>query len=135
MKRSLIIIATLILTSITAFAQKPKDGIEVLYFKANLSCCMARSCNALEADVQKVITTKYPKGDVLFTEVKLEEAANEALVKKYNAKSQTVIVVKTKRGKQSHKDISSVTRDYLRSQDYAAFEKAMCAHIEEIKKK
>lgn len=135
MKRLIVLLAASILIGITAFAQKPKDGIEVLYFKANLSCCMARSCNALEADVQKVITTNYPKGDVLFTEVKLEEPTNEALVKKYAAKSQTVVVVKTKRGKLSHIDISAITREYLRSQDYAAFEKAMCAKIEEIKKK
>ncbi|HRS19978.1 MAG TPA: hypothetical protein P5243_10770 [Bacteroidales bacterium] len=134
MKRILIISAVLFVT-IAAFAQKPKDGIEVLYFKANLACCMARACNALEADVQKVITTNYPNGEVTFIEVKLADPANEALVAKYETKSQTVVIVKTKRGKQTHADVSAITREYLRTQDYSAFEKALVAKIEEIKKK
>jgi hypothetical protein len=96
---------------------------------------MARACNALEADVQKVITTNYPNGEVTFIEVKLADPANEALVAKYETKSQTVVIVKTKRGKQTHADVSAITREYLRTQDYSAFEKALVAKIEEIKKK
>lgn len=130
MKTKLIITAIAIVLSLTTFAQK--KSVQVLYFKANLGCCMAKSCNALEADVQKVITANFPKGNVTFTEVKLVEPVNADLVKKYQAKSQTVVLVKGKAGKETSLDVSNITREYIRNQDYAAFEKALTAKIKEF---
>lgn len=132
MKTKIIITTIAILLSLSSFAQK--KSVQVLYFKANLGCCMAKSCNALEADVQKVITTNFPKGNVIFTEVKLVEPTNEALVKKYQAKSQTVVLVKGKAGKETSLDVSSITREYVRTQDYPAFEKALVTKIKEFLK-
>jgi ribosomal protein S3AE len=94
---------------------------------------MARACNALEA-MFKSNYNKLSEWEVTFIEVKLADPANEALVAKYETKSQTVVIVKTKRGKQTHADVSAITREYLRTQDYSAFEKALVAKIEEIRK-
>ena len=71
-------------------AQSSKSKIEIFYFKANLSCCKARACNALEADVKSVIEKHFPKENISFKVIKLEDEANKALIEKYNAKSQKV---------------------------------------------
>jgi|GEM_PF-6078478 len=45
--------------SIGVFAQKKLVKVEVLYFKAQLSCCQDKTCNAIETDVKKIMILKH----------------------------------------------------------------------------
>ena len=117
MKKLILILTITLLTTITIFAQTAKSSVEVLYFKANLACCKAKSCNVLEADIKDIIEKSYPTGNVVFKEVKLTDEANKALVEKYNAKSQTVIIVKKKKKKETSTDVSDIVQNYLKDQN------------------
>ena len=115
-------------------AQSSKSKIEIFYFKANLSCCKARACNALEADVKSVIEKHFPKENISFKVIKLEDEANKALIEKYNAKSQTVVIVKKKKKKETATDVSAIVRDYAIKKDKEKFEKELKNKISECLK-
>ncbi|HPD64284.1 MAG TPA: hypothetical protein P5050_02260 [Bacteroidia bacterium] len=113
-----------------SFAQKA----EVLYFKADLACCQAKACNALENDVKTVVQKLYPGGEVVFKTLRLADPANKPQVDKFNAKSQTVVIVaKTKKGEKTL-DITDIVRNYNISKDMAVFEANMKKKFEEILK-
>src|SRR5574344_80463 len=78
------------IAKIGLFAQKNK--VEVLYFKAQLSCCKAASCNKIENEIKDIIKKNFEGKAVGFKQVLLSDQANKALIEKYNAKSQTVIL-------------------------------------------
>ncbi|HOU27338.1 MAG TPA: hypothetical protein PLD76_04720 [Paludibacteraceae bacterium] len=119
MKKTLIL-AVLALMSVTVVvAQKA----EVLYFKADMPCCKARACNNLEADIKAVVEKNYPKGDVVFKQVRIADEANKALVEKHQAKAQTIVIVgKKKKKKQQAIDVSEVVRGCVRSGDKTQLE-------------
>lgn len=135
MKKTVFLLIIAIFSGIMLFAQSKKSTIEVLYFKANLACCKAKACNILESDIQNIITKNYPNGKVKFTEVKLVDASNKDLVAKYNAKSQTVIIVKKTKKKETFVDVSDLVQKYVQSQDKTTFEKELLAKINEKPKK
>jgi hypothetical protein len=109
MKNLLLVLIFSIGAVFTMNAQKA----EFLYFKANLPCCPAKSCNALEGDLKTLIETNYPKGDVVFKTIMIADEANKELVEQYNAKSQTcVLVVKNKKG-DSYVDMSAMAKTYM----------------------
>lgn len=118
-KLSLLLVLILSMSSMS-FAQKNKT--EVLYFKAPLSCCQARACDALEADIKSIIENNYKDGSVVFKVVKTNDQNNKQLVEKYKAKSQTVIIENTKRKKTKSIDVSDIVRKYTRSKDKVALE-------------
>ncbi|HBX52399.1 MAG: hypothetical protein A2275_12115 [Bacteroidetes bacterium RIFOXYA12_FULL_35_11] len=131
-----IVIIAVVLFSVNFFASAQKgNAIEVLYFKANLACCKAKSCNALEADVQKIVSENFKDGSVVFKEVKLADEANKELVEKYKAQSQTVVIVKKKKKKETAVDVSELMKNYLQTQDKEALQKQFLAKVEEVKKK
>lgn len=111
-----------------AFAQKTT---EVLYFKANLGCCKARACNLLQCDVDSVVSKYFAKENVVFRVVSIADSANKALVEKYNAQSQTVILVQTKKKKEKVTDLTPIVDAYKVSTDKAKFEEEMKAKITE----
>lgn len=131
MKRSIVFLMVLALfTGIDVFAQKA----EVLYFKANLACCQASSCNTLESDVKAAVEKSFTNGDVSFKVLKLADEANKELVEKYHAKSQTVVVVATKRKKETSVDISDIVRDYSRNRNKDLLEQNLIAKVNECMK-
>jgi len=135
MKKTIFLLTIAIFSGMMLFAQSKKSSIEVLYFKANLACCKAKACNVLESDIQNIITKNYPDGSVKFTEVKLVDVANKDLIDKYNAKSQTVIIVKKTKKKETFVDVSDLVQKYVQSQDKTTFEKDFIAKINEKPKK
>jgi hypothetical protein len=124
MKKYLLIIAIALIASISTIAQKT----EVLYFKAQLGCCMARSCDALQNDIKLMVTENFKTSDVIFKEVRITDTANANLVKKYNARSQTVVIVNTSK-EDSFQDISQNVRTYLRTSNKEEFQKELIANI------
>jgi hypothetical protein len=105
MKKIILLFAVIMLSGMMVSAQSNKGTVEVLYFKANLACCKARACNALEGDIQAIITKNFTDGSVVFRQIKLADTTNKALIDKYNAKSQTVVIVKGKKKKEIRKDV------------------------------
>jgi hypothetical protein len=132
MKKSAVVLIVVFLSGMMAFAQSSKVKAEVLYFKANLSCCKARACNAVEAEIQGIVSRNYPGGNVLFREIKLAEDSNKALVEKYNAVSQTVVIVKKSKKKEKSADVSDIIRKYNQNPDKEMLEKELKAKIDEF---
>ncbi|MDL2221058.1 hypothetical protein LJC35_00735 [Parabacteroides sp. OttesenSCG-928-N08] len=124
-----VILFLLSIISLGAFAQT-----EILYFKAKLPCCQATACNNLESVVKAIVEENYPKGDVVFKQIDLTDSANKELIEKYSAKSQTVVIVNTKKKKENSTDISATVRAYARSNDRDAFEKELVEKINLAKK-
>ena len=129
--KKLLVISVTILMTLTVLAASPKKGVEVLYFKAQLSCCQARACNTLENDIKTLIAANFDTSKVTFTEVLLADAKNKALVEQYKAKSQTVVVVNAKKKKTM--DVSDLVRTYLRNGHKATFEKELIQKIKSLK--
>jgi hypothetical protein len=130
MKKSTFILAALMLIGIASVAQK----VEVIYFKAELACCKAKACNALEEEVKAVVEKNFASDKVAFSEVKLADEQNKELVEKHNAKSQTVVIVSKKRKKEIVIDVSDIVRNFSRSQNKTEFEKELVTKINEILK-
>ncbi len=113
----------LIALSFSAFAQSKKTDIEVLYFKAQLACCQARSCNKIEGDVKDMIDKMYPNANVKYKVVQMESEANKALVQKYKARAMSLVIVNNSKKKETFVDASDIVRQYYRSGDKAKLEK------------
>ena len=127
--KKIILFLTLSIVTIGLFAQKNKA--EVLYFKAQLPCCQATACNNLEQEVKSIIEKNFTKGEVSFKQIALADTNNKALVDKYNAKSQTVVIVNHKKKNNSSLDLSDLVRGYARTDDKATFEKELVAKLQE----
>jgi hypothetical protein len=125
MKNLIIFFFALFLTGMTATAQKA----EVIYFKADLSCCNERSCNALELELKSFVENQYKNGDVVFRTVKISDPESASLVKKHNAKSQTVVVVTRGRRNEKTEDLSEVVKKYSTGRDKPAFERDFLAKV------
>ena len=129
MKKTIILFAFSLLT-IGLYAQK--NNVQVLYFKAQMACCKAAACNNLEAEVKGIIEKNFKGKNVTFKQVALADEANRALVEKCSAKAQTVVLVATKKKKETTIDVSDIVRKYTRSSDKAAFEKELTDKINEL---
>lgn len=127
MKKAIILFVFSIVVS-GLYAQK--NNVEVLYFKAKLGCCQSRACNTLEADIKAVIDRNFNEKGVTFKQIMLADEANKALVEKYNAKSQTVILVASdKKKKQTSVDVSDIVRKYTKGGSKEVFEKELTDKI------
>jgi len=127
MKRILAIVAMTLLVGLSVSAQKA----EVMYFKADLACCRARACDMLESDVKAVIESHFTNGDIKFSSVKLSDEANKSLVEKYNARSQSVVIVANGKKSETVVDVSDIVRNYSRSRDKVTLEKELLAKVSE----
>jgi len=134
MKKSLVFLSLLLFVTTITFAQK-KSVVEVLYFKANLSCCQAKSCAAMENDVKAIVEKNFTDGTVIFKEIKLADEANKEIVEKYKAKSQTIVLVYRSKKKEKSLDISDIVKGCSQNPDKAEMEKQLLAKISEIKRK
>jgi adenylate kinase family enzyme len=130
MKKLSIIILSLVV-SIGAMAQTSSKKIEVLYFKANLSCCQARACQNLENITKEIITNNFPANEVVFKTVALTDEVNKKLVDTYNAKSQTLIILNNK--KKKFVNLSASLAKYARDNDKASYEKDLLSNIKALK--
>jgi len=135
MKKIFVLFFVFMLAGVMLFGQTGKGQMEVLYFKANLACCKARACSALEADIQTIVQKNFADSSVVFKEIKLADEANKSLVEKYKAQSQTVILIKNKKKKEFSADVSDIVKAYVQNQNKEAFEQALLAKINEVKKK
>jgi hypothetical protein len=122
MKKSIVFVFAVML-AFSGFTQKNSSCV-VMYFKADLACCKARACAALENDVKSVVEKNFTNGNVVFKEVKLSDPDNASLVEQYKAQSQTVIIVTNKKKKFTSVDATPLVKDFVKSQDKTGFETA-----------
>lgn len=127
----LIMIALLAISAGKTFGQSNKKSVEVLYFKANLACCKAKACNALQNDVDSVIVKYFQDENIQFNVIKLADEANKELVSRFNAKSQTVVIICKKKKKENVVDASAIVASYFKTKDKAKFEAEMKDKINE----
>jgi hypothetical protein len=125
MKKAIVIFLVAIIATVSIQAQKA----EVLYFKADLGCCNARTCDQLETEIKNIVESNFADKGVIFKQVKISDEANKSLVEKHKARSQTVVVVSGKGKKEI--DASHIITAYLRSRNKANLEKDLIALITE----
>lgn len=130
MKKSTLLLFAVVLGTVSLFAQSKGTTAVVMYFKADLACCKARACAALETDIQTIVEKNFPDGNVVFKEVKISDPENASLVEQYKAQSQTVIVVVRKKKKFHSADATELVKAYVQNQDKEAFETAFVAFIQ-----
>jgi hypothetical protein len=124
--KNVIVLLIATLFALVSYAQKA----EVLYFKANLPCCQATACDALQKEVQSVISKNFKKSEISLVVVKLADEANKSLIEKHNAKSQT-LVLELKNNKKEAVDLSDILRAYLRNNDKKQLETAIVERIKQ----
>lgn len=121
MRKNLLTIILLVFISIAAFGQKA----EVLYFKANLPCCPARACNQLETDIKEIIENNFSNDKVVFKTIKIADKKNSEITNKYNAKSQTVVIISGDKAI----DVSDIVKTYSRRKNKEEFKSQLIAQI------
>lgn len=129
--RKLSLIMLSLLLTVGAMAQTSSKKFEVLYFKANLSCCQAQACQNLETVTKDIIVKNFSADEAVFKTIALADEANKKVVDTYNAKSQTLIVINTK--KKKYLDLSGLLAKYARNNDRDVYEKELVAKIKELK--
>ncbi|HKK68428.1 MAG TPA: hypothetical protein VJ946_09450 [Bacteroidales bacterium] len=114
----------------TGIAQQ--NNAEVLFFKAELSCCKARACEQLEKDIKSIVEENFSDNELTFRSVKIADKENKALVGKYDAKSQSVVVVTDKSGEEKFIDISDLVARYQKNQNKESVKKEIVKKIKTI---
>ena len=114
----------------TGIAQQ--NNAEVLFFKAELSCCKARACEQLEKDIKSIVEENFSDNELVFRSVKLADNENKALVDKYNAKNQSVVVVTDKSGEEKFIDISDLVARYQKNQNKESVKNEIVKKIKTI---
>lgn len=128
-KTILVLMVTLFAISGFTYGQ----STEVLYFKAKLACCRARACDRLEKNIQTIVKENFDDDKVSFRTIRIADPDNQALVDKYNAKSQTVVVVRERKiWKDKEVDISDIVSRYSRMRNKKAMEKEIIEKIQLI---
>lgn len=89
------------------------------------------TCNALEDQVKSVIEKEFPDKGIEFKRVWLNEKENEALIQKYSAKQQTVVMVKKKKDKETVTDLTEIVHQYSLKKNQEEFEQQMKTTIAE----
>lgn len=108
---SFFMMMALIAISTAAFSQSKNKSVEVLYFKAKQCACKTRVCDALEGQIKTLIEKDFPGENIEFKRVWLNDKENTALIEKYQAKPQTVVLVKTKRKKEWSTDLTQQVKN------------------------
>ena len=111
MKRINLLMLIMLIVSSSAFSQSKNKSVEVLYFKAKQCACKTRACNALENQVKTIIGENFPDTNIGFKRVWLNDKENAGLIEKYQAKPQTVVLVKTRRKKEWNTDLSEPVKN------------------------
>lgn len=131
MRNVILLVVALMMFSGTAYSQSSNKSIEILYFKAKQCACKAKTCNALEADIKSVIDNNFSDKNIEFKRVWLKDTLNKALIEKFNAKPQTLVMVEKKRKKETITDLTEIVYNYSKNRDKEEFEVELQAKIDE----
>jgi hypothetical protein len=136
MKTEIRILATLILTAMTALlnAQETKEVtpmVRVLYFHG-INRCM--TCNGMEKYTGELLQTEYARelqnGQITFQVFNFEDEANAGIVKKYGIESSALLLVTEKNGKEKVSNITDIGFSYAKN-DPEKFKKEVSIKLNE----
>ena len=81
----------------------------------------------MKAEIEK----EFPGENIEFKRVWLNEKENEALIQKYSAQPQTVVMVKKKKDKETVTDLTEIVRQYSLKKNQEEFEQQLKTTIAE----
>ena len=93
--KKLLVLTLVLLSGINLKAQNSEDEVQVIYFHMTRRCA---TCLAVEEEARNALVMnfneKYTSGTIKLISVNLEENENPELIKKWNAKGQSLLIVK-----------------------------------------
>lgn len=125
MKKLLLILATFLIVSNVVFAS---DKVNVYYFHGKPRCT---TCMKIEKYTQSAVSSMKDK-DVIYQGIDMERPENASMVKKYNLFTKSVIVSKSKNGKEQWKNLDKI---WVKVNNQKDFENYIITEIKKIKGK
>lgn len=114
MKKLLLILTILLGFSNVAFAT---DKVNVYYFYGKPRCV---TCVKIENYTKNAVESMKDK-DIIYQALDMENSKNNALVKKYNLYTKSVIVSKIKNGKEQWKNLDKIWLKVGNEQDFKTY--------------
>ncbi|HNW25500.1 MAG TPA: nitrophenyl compound nitroreductase subunit ArsF family protein [Candidatus Gastranaerophilaceae bacterium] len=111
MKKLLLILTILLGFSNTVFAA---DKVNVYYFYGKPRCV---TCQKIENYTKQAVESMKDK-DVNYKSIDMEKSENSSMVKKYNLFTKSVVISKTKNGKEQWKNLDKVWLKVGNEQDF-----------------
>ena len=117
---------------ITPAQDKPvSDAVRVIYFHGNNRCI---TCNNMEKYTRELLEEDYSdelkKGKVKFEVYNFDDEKNAEIVAKYQVESSTLLIVKTREGKEKVRDLTEIGFTYAKYEE-EKFKEAVAKKINE----
>lgn len=115
--KKLAILTLVFLVTAFSYGQDQKESnkktqVEINYFHRTERC---KTCNSIEANIEKVIQTHYAdelkSGELIFNSINYEGEESLEKIEKYEVEDPTLIITKTKKGKETTKDLTEFAFD------------------------
>lgn len=114
MKKILLILTVFFCFSNVAFAA---DKVNVYYFYGKPRCA---TCMKIEKYTQGAVAEMKDK-NILYQGVDMEKSENSPMVKKYNLFTKSVVITKTKNGKEQWKNLDKIWLKVGNEQDFKKY--------------
>jgi hypothetical protein len=112
--------------------ESKKYVVEINYFHRTERC---KTCNSIEANIEKVIKANYADeielGELVFTSIDYQAEEVDAKVEKYEVDAPTLVITRIKKGKETTKDLTKEAFDKSLNEG-AAFRKILEETINEM---
>lgn len=114
MKKFLLILTVFFCFSSTTFAA---DKVNVYYFYGKPRCA---TCMKIEKYTQSAVAEMKDK-NIIYQGIDLEKSENSPMVKKYNLFTKSVIISKSKQGKEQWKNLDKIWLKVGNEQDFKKY--------------
>ena len=105
-------------TFLKAQDQQSTNVIKVIYFHGNNRCT---TCNNMEKYTRELLVEDYSsemkKGKIVFEVYNFDDESNAEIVAKYKIESSTLLLVKTKNGKEKISDLTEIGFNYAKYEE------------------
>jgi hypothetical protein len=129
-----IALLALLLGPMVNYAQEKEapTAIKVIYFHGNVRCT---TCNNMEKYTRELLEEDYAselkKGKLAFEVYNFDDESNAALVEKYKIESSTLLIVKSKNGKDKVTDLTEIGFTYAKYQE-EKFKESVANKLNEV---
>ena len=115
--KNLALLTLVFLVSVISYGQDQKESdkktqVEINYFHRTERC---KTCNSIETNIEKVIQTHYAdelkSGKLVFNSINYEGEESLDKIEKYEVEDPTLVITKTKKGKETTKDLTDFAFD------------------------
>lgn len=132
--KKLALLTLAILVSAISFGQEvnKKTIVEINYFHRTERC---KTCNSIETNIEKAIQANYAdelkSSELIFNSINYQAEEVDAKVEKYKVDGPTLVITKSKKGKETTEDLTEVAFDKSLNEG-AAFRKVLVETINEM---